>query len=229
VPPGVSPPRDEAELLARACQLAGLTLRELGVRVSQPLPTDPRRAKGWIGLAVEKALGAHGASRAVPDFPDLGIELKTLPVDRRGRPRESTFVCTIDLSEICDTEWHESRVCRKLSRVLWVPVESELGAAFPARRLGQPLLWSPSHAEQEELRFDWEELSGMIGRGEIERVTGHLGKSLQVRPKAANSRARRRYRDDTGVAHRALPRGFYLRPSFTERLLRGAFFITDEA
>ena len=223
----MSPPRDEAELLTRARQLAGLTLHELSVRISQPLPPDPRRAKGWIGIAVEKALGAQGASRAVPDFPDLGVELKTLPVDRRGRPRESTFVCTVDLSEIGDMEWHESRVCRKLSRVLWVPVESELGVPFPARRVGQPLLWSPSHEEQDELRFDWEDLSGMIARGELDRVTGHLGKSLQVRPKAANSRARRRYHDDTGVAHRTLPRGFYLRPSFTERLLTGTFFVTD--
>jgi DNA mismatch repair protein MutH len=228
VPPAVSPPRDEAELLGRACQLAGLTLRELARCILQPLPTDPRRAKGWIGLAVEKALGAQGASRAVPDFPDLGVELKTLPVDRRGRPRESTFVCTIDLSDIGDTEWYASRVCRKLSRVLWVPVESQPGVLFSDRRLGQPLLWSPSRAEQDDLRFDWEELSGMIGRGELDRVTGHLGKSLQIRPKAAHSRARRRYLDDKGVPRRALPRGFYLRPSFTERVLRSAFFVAEQ-
>lgn len=223
----MTPPRDEIELLRRADELAGTTLSEVAVRSARPLPRDPRRAKGWIGMAVERILGAEGGSRAVPDFPDLGIELKTLPVDSSGRPRESTFVCTVDLTEIGDLEWEASRVRRKLGRVLWVPVESEPGLPFPDRRLGQPLLWSPGVSEQQDLRFDWEELAGMIGRGELDRVTGHIGKSLQVRPKARNSRAKGRCLDEEGAPSRAMPRGFYLRPTFTERIVKTAFFIPD--
>ena len=219
MPEPLVPPGDESELMDRAQQLAGMTLLDLARQTGQPLPAHPRRAKGWIGQTVERALGATGACRAVPDFPALCIELKTLPVDRRGRPRESTFVCTVDLTEIGDIEWESSRVRRKLARVLWVPVESEQALDFAARHLGHPLLWSPSPQEEAGLRSDWEELAGRIGRGELETVTGHMGRCLQVRPKAMNSSARRRSFDQQGAPSLAMPRGFYLRATFTHRIL----------
>ena len=100
---GPRPPRDEAELLARAEQLAGRTLGQLAGDLGAEVPPDLRHAKGWVGQLIERALGATAGSRAEPDFQHLGVELKTLPVDRRGRPLETTFVCTIALSEVGET------------------------------------------------------------------------------------------------------------------------------
>src|SRR5688572_5579121 len=134
-------PETEQELLARARALSGLCLAELAARFQTPVPPDLRRAKGWVGALLERALGASAGSRAAPDFEHLGIELKTLPVDARGRPLESTFVCTIPLAEIGEVEWAASRVRRKLARVLWMPVEGERRLAVGVRRLGAPLLW----------------------------------------------------------------------------------------
>lgn len=172
---------------------------------------------------MERALGATAASRSAPDFEGIGVELKTLPVDPTGYPCESTFVCTIPLEEVGEIEWPASRVCRKLSRVLWVVVEGAREIPVARRRLGSPLLWSPSPEEEAALRFDWEELAGVIGRGDVESVTGHMGRFLQVRPKAANSRARRRSIDADGRFFATLPRGFYLRPAFTARILKRHF------
>lgn len=203
----------------RATELAGLTLAELAARFELAVPADLRRAKGFVGGLVERALGASAGSRALPDFPDLHIELKTLPVDRAGMPLESTFVCTIPLTEIGDVEWESSRVRRKLARVLWVPVEGERTIAVGSRRIGQALLYSLTEADETLLRRDWEELASIIGRGHVESLTGHLGQCLQIRPKAAHSRARRLGFDAEGVPFAALPRGFYLRASFTRALL----------
>jgi DNA mismatch repair protein MutH len=215
----LGPPQDEAELLRRAARLAGLSLAELALELGASVPNDLRRAKGFVGGLVERALGATAGSRALPDFPELAIELKTLPVDRAGVPLESTFVCTIPLTDIGDVEWAESRVRRKLSRVLWVPVEGERTIPVAARRIGQPLLYRLAEEDEARLRQDWEELAGLIGRGHVESLTGHLGRSLQIRPKAAHSRARRLGFDAEGVPFAALPRGFYLRASFTRALL----------
>lgn len=217
------PPRDEAELVARVDALAGETLGALAARFGRVVPPDFRRAKGWVGTLVEAALGADAGSRAVPDFEHLGIELKTLPIDRAGKPRETTFVCTIALTEVGDTEFEDSLLHHKLRRVLWVPVESEPDVPIAERRIGQGLLWSPSEEQLGDLRFDWDELAGLIGRGGVEAVTGHLGQWVQVRPKAANSRSRRRADDADGVPLAALPRGFYLRTQFTARILREHF------
>jgi DNA mismatch repair protein MutH len=173
-----------------------------------------------VGQLVELGLGATAGSRAGPDFAALGIELKTLPLDASGKPVESTFVCTISLPDVGDIEWEHSPVKKKLARVLFVPVEGERERPIAERRLGTPLFWSPSAEEERDLKFDWDELAGRIGRGDVESITGHLGRFLQVRPKAADSHARRRAFDADGVAFAALPRGFYLRALFTARIVK---------
>ena len=215
----VDEPASEAELLRRACALAGSSLGDIAPRYGLAVPLDLRRAKGFVGQLLERALGATAGSRAEPDFPGLGVELKSLPVDRRGRPVESTFVCSIPLTEIGEVEWSESRVWRKLARVLWVPVEGERATPVARRRIGHAMLWTPDATDAADLRFDWEELAGLIGRGDVESITGHLGRYLQVRPKAAHGGVRRIGHDREGTAFAALPRGFYLRASFTARIL----------
>ncbi|HTQ08218.1 MAG TPA: DNA mismatch repair endonuclease MutH [Polyangiaceae bacterium] len=221
VSPSAPPaPANERELVERAARLAGVSLGELAARLGRPVPGDLRRAKGFVGQLVELGLGATAGSRAGPDFAHLGIELKTLPVDARGRPVESTFVCTISLPDVGDVEWERSPVRAKLARVLFVPVEGERERPVAERRLGAPLVWSPNEEDERDLKFDWDELAGRIGRGDVESITGHLGRYLQVRPKAADSHARRRAFDRDGVAFAALPRGFYLRALFTARIVR---------
>ena len=216
----VAPPASEAELLQRARQLAGTSLGDIARQLGARVPDTLIRAKGWVGMLVEKALGASAGSRAEPDFPALGIELKTLPVDNTGQPRESTFVCTVELSRIPEIEWHDSRVKSKLERVLWFPVQADRELPMSERRLGEPLLWSPAPDEEAALRFDWEELAGRIACFGTESVTAHLGQFLQVRPKAAHSRIRTRVVDGAGEPYAANPRGFYLRTAFTHALLR---------
>jgi len=201
--------------LARAWDLAGLTLGELGARVGVDVPSESLRAKGIAGQILEKALGATAGSRAEPDFMELGVELKTIPLNAKGKPRESTFVCSISLAAMADTDWERSTVLKKLSKVLFVPVEAASETPLGNRQVGRAYLWTPTPDEQRLLRTDWERLAEMIARGDVERITGHLGEVLQVRPKAPHGRSRRRAPDEEGGVQWTMPRGFYLRPSFT--------------
>lgn len=79
-------PRTEAELEARARDLAGLTVRELAERMGLTLPPSSARGKGFAGTLAELALGADAGNRSEPDFIELRVELKTIPLDSRGRP-----------------------------------------------------------------------------------------------------------------------------------------------
>lgn len=220
-------PRSRDELLERARALAGLSLGALAAQLGEPVPPpDLRRHKGFTGQLVEHALGAVASSRAGPDFPALEVELKTLPVDDGGQPLESTFVCTLPLARVGELEWEHSPVRRKLQSVLWIPVQGQRRLAPAARLIGEPLLWSPSAEQEAELRFDWDELCGLIGRGRIDEISGHLGRCLQVRPKAAHSRVRRgTFRPGEGRIDE-LPRGFYLRATFTARIVREHYFVS---
>ena len=90
-------PADEAELLQRCINIEGLTLAQLAAKLNLRIPEMPLQRKGWIGQAIEFALGATAGSKALPDFFNLGVELKTLPINHLGKPAESTFVTTISL------------------------------------------------------------------------------------------------------------------------------------
>ena len=212
-------PRSEAELETRALALAGLRLAEVANRFGVRLPPDTKRHKGAIGTLLERALGASAGTAAEPDFPELGVELKTIPVRRDGRPAESTFVCVVPLDRIAEVEWDESTVRKKLARVLFVPIESDGALPLAQRRVGTPIFWSPNELEDRELRADWDELAGLLGAGHVEDVTGHLGRALQVRPKAPGSWSRRRAPARDGAWLATIPRGFYLRATFTERIV----------
>ena len=213
-----APPQTEAELWSRAQALAGLSLAQLAKMDDCRVPEQLLHAKGWVGQLLERRLGASAGSKDEPDFLNLGIELKTLPVDRVGRPCESTFVCTIPLLDVARTEWLQSRVRRKLNRVLWIIVQGSRDIPVAERRIGEPLLWSPNEEETALLKGDWDELTGLIGRGDIESITGHLGHAMQVRPKA---------RDFAGASPRPGRRRCTRRAPSTRVLLAGIVHRTD--
>lgn len=215
-----APPGSEEELRERAERIAGRTLGDLARDLGVDVPANLTRAKGWPGQLVEAWLGGTAGSLAEPDFPALGIELKTLPVGRDGRPLESTYVCVVPLEGGCSETWEESWVRRKLSRVLWVPLQADRETPLAERRVGLPLLWSLEPDLEAELRTDWEEAMELVCLGRLADLGAELGTYLQVRPKAANARALCRAIGEDGAPVLVNPKGFYLRPAFTREVLR---------
>lgn len=219
------PPENEQQLLARAQALAGFNLGELAARAQVSIPKDLKRDKGWVGMLLELYLGAMAGSKPEQDFPELGIELKTIPVDAAGNPLETTFVCVAPLTGNSGVTWESSHVRHKLSRVLWIPVEGERQIPLAQRRVGSPLLWQPNEEESETLRRDWEELMDLIVLGQVERITARHGEVLQLRPKAANNKALTEAIGEQGQPILTLPRGFYLKKNFTRALLARHFTV----
>lgn len=216
------PPADLDALLARAGALVGRTLGEIAEAVGLSTTGEAARTKGRPGAILERALGASGGSAKVHDFPALGVELKTVPVDLRGAPVESTYVCTMSLHDAEAQAWEGSWVRAKLARVLFVPLRAPDGVAWPTREIGAPVLWSPSAEQERVLRADFEEVVGLVGIGRVEDLTAHLGAWLQVRPKARDGRARTIAWDADGAPIATVPRGFYLRTRCTAELLRAS-------
>jgi DNA mismatch repair protein MutH len=223
LPAAAEPPATEAELIARALHLAGRSLGELAAAAGCEVPADLRRNKGWVGQFVERLLGATGGGAALPDFPHLGIELKTPPIDQRRYPLESTHICTAPVQAVAALRWQQSWLRQKLARVLWQPVEGERTIPLADRRLATPFLWSPSAEDEAILRQDWDELGDFFVRGEAADLSARFGSALQIRPKAAHSRIVVATIDSEGERALINPRGFYLRPGFTHALLQRQF------
>ena len=213
------PLKNESELLARCESIEGLSFAQLATRLRLSIPADPIQRKGWVGQAIELALGATAKNKSAPDFCSLGVELKTLPINHLGKPAESTFVTTIPLLTIHKQTWLTSQCFAKLKRVLWFPIEGDRGIAFSHRRIGRGVLWSPTPDDEAILSKDWSELTLMISTGMLAEIDATIGDYLQVRPKAANAKSLCYGFDDEGNKVLTMPRGFYLRSSFTTTLL----------
>jgi DNA mismatch repair protein MutH len=59
----------------------------------------------------------------------------------------------------------------------------------------------------------------MVQTGQLEQITARYGKYLQIRPKAQNARSLRKGINAEGDIVQTLPRGFYLRTSFTATII----------
>ncbi|WP_133407696.1 DNA mismatch repair endonuclease MutH [Parashewanella tropica] len=218
-----SKPKSLDELLLRADAMAGLNLEELAKLNQLPVPKDLKRDKGWIGQLIEIELGADAGSKAQQDFLHLGVELKTIPINRYGKPLETTFVTTTPLMNVNNLNFFDSLVFHKLQQVLWVPIEGERDIPVAERRIGTPFLWRPDPVELKLLQQDWEEIMELIALGQVESITARHGEVLQLRPKAANSRALTESITEDGSIKLTNPRGFYLKTQFTSQILAKMF------
>ncbi len=199
--------------------MVGYTIEELASYVGISLPSNLKNNKGWIGQLLEYCLGANARKTQDKDFINLGIELKTIPINRYGKPLETTFVCTAPLIKNNGIRWHSSYLRYKLSRVLWIPIEGERKIPLGKRKITHPILWSPSLMEEKLLKQDWEELMDMIVLGYIENLTGNYGEILQIRPKSANKNVLTKGIGKYGQTIMTQPRAFYLKKKFTHQIL----------
>jgi DNA mismatch repair protein MutH len=179
-----------------------------------PVPVGAVRTKGWSGRVIERELGVENDGEHGPDFASLGLELKTVPVRAALVPAESTAVCHIDPVAIAGESWATSYVRTKLAKVLFVALEVAEGSrSVGDRRVVAARLWTPSPSDEATLRQDFELF--------VREITGHLGKVLQVRPKARNATDLRGAFGPDGKPVRIGKCGFYLRPAFVCGILRG--------
>lgn len=221
--PPASPPSSPDSLIARCHAIAGLTLGELAEMANVAIPANLQRHKGWPGMLIEKWLGASAGSKPQQDFPELGIELKTIPIDANFSPLETTYVCFAPLLMTPGITWETSNVRNKLQQVLWLPIEGDRAIPLAERRVATGFYWRPNESEDTLLRRDWEELVEQIATGQVESITSRQGEALHIRPKAANGKVLTDALGPEGQRIKTRPRGFYLRKTFTHQILLNAF------
>lgn len=218
-----SPPRTEADLLARAHALSGHSLFEIACALRAPGdPEGGLHGKGQAGALLEAALGAPVTSGTTHDFPELGIELKTVPLQPNGIPRESTYVCHFALDRAPSMVWESSWARAKLHRVLFVTT-SDSKTPWAERLVHGATLWTPDPDEEAALRSDFDELVGLAAQGKVDELVAARGQVMQVRPKAAHGGIRTTLRTESGELVATVPRGFYLRARFVASVLQRCF------
>ncbi|MBF7073860.1 DNA mismatch repair endonuclease MutH [Glaciecola sp. MH2013] len=223
IKPPQNAPSSIEELMLRATALSGLSLGDLATAAGIKTPANFKTQKGWSGQLIELWLGASAGSKPEQDFPDLGVELKTLPLSHAHQALETTYVCFAPLTNIAGITWETSNVRNKLSCVLWLPIQGEREIPPSERLIGNPILWRASPQEEAQLKQDWEELMDMISLGQVESIDATVGSVMQLRPKAANGSVLTDAVGHDGSIIQTRPRGFYLRKNFTNAILQNSF------
>lgn len=213
------------ELLQSCQSISGMTIKELYNLLNFKCANYGTN-KGWVGQLLEAYLGVTSGNLPIADFPHLGIELKTIPINLKNlTPVESTYICTASFNNT-RISWEQSVVKKKLSKVLWFPIESSVNLDIMDRRIGTAFLWEPNKYQEKILTRDWYELTEKIQLGNIELLSAKYGQYLQIRPKAADCKHNLiNYLTKEGEIIKTVNRGFYLRASFTKTILQEQFGI----
>lgn len=177
--------------------------------------------KGWAGECLEDILEVSNKHGAGADFPEWGIELKTLPLNENFQVLEQTFLSKISLP-FYEGSFQKSSLYQKIRCIFWVPLIGAKGAPLTERKIGQGFLWEMRPDELEIFEQDWDELAFFLRNEQFSALSAHLGTALHIRPKAADSRNKVTIKTLEGNAT-LVPLGFYLRRNFTQKLLNERF------
>lgn len=216
-------PKTVNELMYKANSLAGLSLGELAEKSKDTVPANLLKKKAWIGNLLEIHLGADAKNQALPDFSQLEIELKTLPINQYGKPLESTYICRAP--DKAEARFNDSALYKKTKSILFIPILSNKELPIAQRVIAQPLLWNRTEEYEQSLYADWYELSENLRLGKFDKISAKSGKLIQLRPKAANSKSFiKRLDEDLNISY-IVPKGFYFRTNFTTELLKKHYLI----
>lgn len=218
-PYSVEAPQSLDELQSRLKALTGKTLLELADKALVQLPRSTTSGKGFTGELLEILLGATAGNLPVPDFPQLKLELKTLPVDENLKPLESTFICHAPLVNKRNQRFEDSTLFCKISSILFVFILAPRNLPFAQRKIMGFHFFKPSAEELSLIKEDWEELMEMVSLGQVQQITARYGTIIQMRPKAADGMQLTECIGPDGTMIKTRPRGFYMRRAFTQKLI----------
>ena len=147
----------EDELMTIAESLNGRTFEDINpmaaIQISQ-LPPSQRR--GMAGTFIEGVFGITTNSSPEPDFPHIGIELKTVPFKIRDDdyivPKERCVLSKINYTELLTSTFGDSHLYHKIRRVLVMPYLHN--DDFTQNRILHPFLWE-ADTWLDELTRDW--------------------------------------------------------------------------
>lgn len=153
--------------------------------------------KGKLGQAIEYCYFEYEPNSAQePDFPEVGLELKTNPVKRKKdktlSAKERLVLTMIDYCALVDETWESSTVRSKMDDMLLITFlhESEKDEFdYEFEFVGTPIIPPEDMAV---IRDDWETIVAKVKAGLAHEISGGDTNYLEACTKGASSKTVRR-------------------------------------
>ena len=180
------------------------------------------KGKGAIGQIIEReGFGMANNNEARPDFGNLGIELKVLPLKRTSKKeltvKERTKVCSINYVKLIDEVWDSSHAKNKLNEILFVFYEYDPKDPKNSAILDHTF-FKLENSDEPLIRSDWERTRSLVEKGLAHELSESQNVILAASRAGTGGLDESKWDIQPNKEIRARKRAFSLKPSFTKVL-----------
>lgn len=181
-----------------------------------------RMKKGASGLIVENLLGIENNNRDEADLPQIGCEIKILPLQKNKdgsiKAKEPTAIQMINYCEVTKETWETAKIRSKINLTFWVVYLAKVNGVAKKQDdyvIVDYFLNHPSDLQNGVFKTDWEEIQSYIKRGDADKLSCSMGIFLEPKTKGANNQDKTDAPDGKGGITRARRRAFYYTKNYT--------------
>ena len=181
-----------------------------------------KKKKGASGLIVENLLGVENNNRDEADLPQIGCEIKILPLQKNKdgsiKAKEPTAIQMINYCEVAKETWETAKIRNKINLTFWVVYLAKVDGERKQQDdyvIVDYFLDHPSDLQNSVFKTDWEEIQSYIKRGDADKLSCSMGIYLEPKTKGANNQDKTDAPDGKGGIIRARRRAFYYKKNYT--------------
>lgn len=178
--------------------------------------------KGASGLIVENLLGIKNNCVADADIPEIGCEVKVLPLqkNRNGdiKVKEPTQIQMINYFEVANETWQTAKVRKKINLTFWIVYLAKENSKALNQNDYKIIDYFIDHPDETKLvifQKDWETIKDYILKGWADKLSCSMGVYLEPKTKGKNNLDKTDAPDGKGGVIKARRRGFYYKKHYT--------------
>lgn len=176
---------DEKSVLQYAARLTGKTLNDFVIKGE--VVEGGVHTKGYFGQLVEREyFHLSNNNSPLPDFQDLGIELKVTPLTKTSKgivPKERLILGIINYNDVPKRGF--DIFLKKNTHILIIFYLWNDKINIYDYKILKVVNWMPSDEEMRLIREDWDVIEGYVMRGEAHLLSGRHTKILEACTKSA--------------------------------------------
>lgn len=177
-------PKNKSSILKHAKMLKGQTLNDF-----QIVGEMKGNNKGGFGQILERGyFYLDNNNKPVPDFKDVGMELKSTPMlklkDGSYSPKERLVLGIINYDDIVGQDFEESFMIKNqdLLIVFYLYEKGKMPLEYKILDITE---WIFPENDLEIIRRDWKEIRGMVEQGRAHEISGGMTFYLEAMTKGA--------------------------------------------
>ena len=185
--------------------------------------TKEKMKKGASGLIVENVLGIKNNNIDDADLPEIGCEVKILPlqINQNGvvKVKEPTAIQMIDYFAVADETWETAKIRKKITLTFWVVyLAKDKGITLNQDDyvIIDYMLEKPNLSVRNIFKEDWEEIQRYIQKGLADKLSCSMGTFIEPKTKGINNQDKRLAPNGKGGTIMARRRAFYYKKNYTD-------------